>query len=748
MASTWLKTLHNLRHLQESGILCDCSIVCRDYEITHITFQAHSALLAASSKYFYEKFVTLVNKNVGTILIPDLDTKCVAVVINFIYGELPTTMEDTDSLRKGGKYLMVTTALEYLGLAEKEGRKNTVVKRPIVKRSTTKKRKKRRKEGVTTVQISENLGMERMSVKNEHATKYMESEEILIMEEHGNEENDLIDVSGMSDMHVKADDQLIMHDDDNAGLLPPSMSKDEFTEKHRVVYKYMINRLCNNEVSKRAMLITKPKKKTTGYIDAKCPFCKKRITSITYLIKHITMMHLYKELEQTCPLCGIIKKTNTIHHRHQMSLHVARHLIDVHETDSMERFIPQEIPQKTMCPYCDETFVYLKLLKKHVVEYHLDGETQDCPFCEFTEQTVPLYRKNQLISHILYHYLVPDAVLAKHNSEDGPPLHKSKLGLAKLPHKYGECHNCFAVFTHNQAYTRHINRCGSGNLRQKCILCKTRTDDIGAMIQHLQSNHANIKYFACCVCSDVFTSEKKISEHFGEAHSLIATYAHLKYIRAVVTPFNNEFYTQQLLKCNDNDMSKMATLFIEYYFCSLCERVFESQSDLVADISAHVIDTESEVQVLQYKQYECHMCGEMTHALKDINAHIAEFHEGENGQQVFLCKVCGAKFIKDSLLQSHMKTHSEMSHICAVCGKQFRFLQSLRRHKEVHDWSLRKYPCSYCDFRANNQYQLEGHENFHLGITPFQCSMCDCTYPGRSGLYKHMKDKHSGLSLI
>ena len=55
---------------------------------------------------------------------------------------------------------------------------------------------------------------------------------------------------------------------------------------------------------------------------------------------------------------------------------------------------------------------------------------------------------------------------------------------------------------------------------------------------------------------------------------------------------------------------------------------------------------------------------------------------------------------------------------------------------------LRRHECTYCGQRFLSRMDMERHVRIHLGIMPYQCSLCQFKFRVRSNAIRHIKRKH------
>ena len=196
------------------------------------------------------------------------------------------------------------------------------------------------------------------------------------------------------------------------------------------------------------------------------------------------------------------------------------------------------------------------------------------------------------------------------------------------------------------------------------------------------------------------------------------------------------------------------------YRCNICHKQFKKHSILIHHFTAHS----------NIKSFACPDCDKKYKK----RTHLDE-HKKTHQPLEYMCSVCGAFFLSNSNLKSHMnrihlglrpfkcdqcdKSFSEMRNMeehsqrihrndrpwmCDLCGKRFKAVGDLRRHTSSHS-SVKKYACDMCDYQCKRQDYLRKHLRIHTGEKPYHCEACEMRFSNRTSLVLHQKKHHGGV---
>lgn len=131
---------------------------------------------------------------------------------------------------------------------------------------------------------------------------------------------------------------------------------------------------------------------------------------------------------------------------------------------------------------------------------------------------------------------------------------------------------------------------------------------------------------------------------------------------------------------------------------------------------------------------KCPICDETVQVLKD---HMKTHHYG---LKPFKCTYCPKRFISQSLLKNHIRTHTgERPFLCSSCPKMFKTSCQLSKHIDrIHKNGKPKYSCEQCNLQFLLVSQFESHRlSMHCDERPHLCNLCGARFRTTKTLHNH-----------
>ena len=394
------------------------------------------------------------------------------------------------------------------------------------------------------------------------------------------------------------------------------------------------------------------------------------------------------------------------------------------------------------CPQCGIRYPALIGLKWHLAKDH---QIESCMYCAYSpkeDYESILDCRSDVAQHVCQHLLKhPSLVRMIENAESKKTRQETNF----------LCEVCSCTLKTKEGFLKHKKFCGKtkDDWEATCVFCCNQKTYYGTkkneLLKHMKEKHGDQKFYVCTICGDTFKNELFLSAHFDEKHNIKTTFAHLKYIKAVINRLNIADCIHAVEQHLEAEELKDSTLYDSLFICWSCRAVYTDIQSFTTHIQEHTISTDLEIRPYLRYQYECHYCGEMSKNRKDNTTHVLDAHR-DICTEIFSCTECDAAFLNKGCLRDHMQIHASSAlHICNICGSQFRFAQAYRTHMTVrHSNGEKKVHCPQCPFSTYNKQTMKSHINRHRAYRPFQCELCDKNYTCRTQLQTHQKAKHPG----
>ncbi|CAB3407252.1 unnamed protein product [Caenorhabditis bovis] len=452
-----------------------------------------------------------------------------------------------------------------------------------------------------------------------------------------------------------------------------------------------------------------------------CAKCDKRFATSTGIYWHLNLDYeIYK-----CKFCGQVEMTEGFLNEHQKNSECSKakksktkantraddvgtcakcgilsyfpqHL-EVHSAKCDGSRRPTNPDSKQIkCFDCDDVFLRVSDLLRHIELCHADQTEYQCRFCEDLFDT-----KDALRSHYIKEFCVWPCPKCKSGfqSEKSRAEHSAsctaEVQLANT--SSGELMKCKACrsFTYSTPILKkHEAKCNGEvpfpQKRIECSICRASAISVGDLLTHRNDVHGEAAMLTCGVCDKKFVSKLQLFQHLPSEYNLYgcrkcgahaSTKKHMKAHQWI---------------CNGLDEPKV------FVSCENCGKL-TLQSENLDDHQCGQLDKSKEIR--------CTMCDKLFMTIGDILHHRNVEHDEKT---MLTCPVCQEKFRKRYEIKNHLE-HEYRKHNyenCENCGKEFRIVKELQKHmaecKPMIDESINQ--CSNCGVFVYNMEKFEEHQ--------------------------------------
>ena len=517
--------------------------------------------------------------------------------------------------------------------------------------------------------------------------------------------------------------------------------------------------LCGESVWKNKMPVH-----VKTYHEQNCHLCYKFFETEDELTSHISSEH-HREKKKSHLSCAICEnwKTGwkTLFHRHITTSH--KDLLcckDYEDTKQLYNHI-FENHAKFHCLICEAAiFPNYENLKEHMKLEH-DMEYQ-CPTCHLFFESDSELGSHRSTKHLFAKSQTPkkdkyncNICQAEYKSYMGLRVHKETIHENKAKPSWF-CPTCGKKFTAEKTLNLHIaTNCATDGRQNICSMCKKQFESRVQWIEHVQSNHKDIKVYDCSQCEYKCLTKTLLRGHVHGAHEnrYVCSFCGKNYTNQAVLrkhiAFIHEGKKNPRVKCSMCEVTFVHPWSMKKHIesvhegkifqCSYCGEIFDNN---------HLLGTHIAFKHDRSKLFECSVCKAGYRNKKNLQSHIEFVHEKKGGH---ICSACGKKYATKGEVKKHFAfVHEQIKYECDMCDKSLSSKYNLKLHVEKHHEgkkpSVECPTCSKC-FQSNTS--LKRHVNdVHDKKRPFGCDFCGLTFAQKSQLVTHMKGKHRNLESI
>lgn len=202
--------------------------------------------------------------------------------------------------------------------------------------------------------------------------------------------------------------------------------------------------------------------------------------------------------------------------------------------------------------------------------------------------------------------------------------------------------------------------------------------------------------------------------HCGMKKSELDMKFHLLFFHTTIIecPLENRIFegNKQIRLFIEHVKNKHPEIFdkVVEYTCTYCKANFNSMFERLA----HMKTCDS-------KKFICTThCGKRFKSEWLLNKHVQQVEEGDDR---FICNLCGKTCLSKSDLQIHMRSHTnERPYVCRICDKAFKTSANRSSHMDIHRED-KIHSCDICHELFQTRPILRKHKKKHDTVYQNQC---------------------------
>ncbi|XP_012283811.1 PR domain zinc finger protein 10 isoform X2 [Orussus abietinus] len=310
------------------------------------------------------------------------------------------------------------------------------------------------------------------------------------------------------------------------------------------------------------------------------------------------------------------------------------------------------------------------------------------------------------------------------------------------------CPHCPKVFPRSYSLKRHLLiHPGAKAPRYECPTCgenflhpynRSRHMKIfhGADPKEKENSRQNTMEWKCRTCTLAFGKASLLNLHslVHKADSLEAGKGQSSVCPQCGTEFKKRIdlinHVSQHGRLQLSKAGKLNTLAA--YKCSRCYKRFATKVRLQQHCLVHGAEDQ--------KPLPCEICRKRFMNNSALSCHLKTHRD----KQVFECPMCRQLFDQVLMLKDHIETHrnDDETFTCPYCLRSFVKYSVIRKHIRAHHCE-RKHTCQLCANRFPTVDKLRMHMLRHSDYREFHCANCGKQFKRKDKLKEHMTRMHN-----
>ncbi|KAM9778973.1 uncharacterized protein ACBT44_000573 isoform 1-T3 [Syngnathus typhle] len=615
--------LNTLHHLRLQGHLSDITVRV-DYQDHAQTFQAHRVVLAASSDYFRNIFLSL-DATPDQITFSNMHPCDFSDFLEFVYtGKAEVAQSRMEDMQAAAKILKCEELARVFGI-------NHTTQSDVVEESSPATETGIKKPQNSQLPPENSECLPKRSIRKSTRLKWCSP----IEDEAFNTDEDNDNTTYASSPHFDKDTQSL-NDTEETVLVSGGEDKDESgmvskrTSKRKFVCSdcqrsFLYERSYRNHVSTcqgvKAELVFR------------CETCMKTFSNRKNLKIHEKHVHSSERLF-TCDVCAKTFKRKKDMVRHQKQVHD---------------------PPTHQCSECGKKYSSKASLMLHK-RTHRGTKAFICTECgsRFTQKSA--LNMHQSTCQALKGELVHQCKTCMNTFANRGNLRIHEKHVHSSERLFA-CDVCAKTFKRKKDVTRHKKLVHDGPHMQQCSECGKWLRSKASLTCHMRI-HNGIKNYVCSKCGSRFTQKSALNKHER-------THTDEK-------PFACDICDARFTQKHSLAYHKRSHTGEKPYKCETCGKGFSAKEYLRHHANVHT----------GAKPFKCKYCGHSFGQRNSLRQHLM-VHTGE---RPYACDDCDKHFAQLHALQRHQRIHTgEKPYMCRLCNRTFTDTSTLRRHTKIHD---------------------------------------------------------------
>ncbi|KAF7279150.1 hypothetical protein GWI33_007562 [Rhynchophorus ferrugineus] len=294
------------------------------------------------------------------------------------------------------------------------------------------------------------------------------------------------------------------------------------------------------------------------------------------------------------------------------------------------------------------------------------------------------------------------------------------------------CYECASRFGSSEELQKHLNvhdqeRDENIKPKKKCrrkflVLKKSQADTVECnMCQEPFSSTVNYNTLKNHLATQHKCTGVKIGEFFTIYPNFECNYCEIR------------FRTEILLDIHKLEHDPELSLEQTNHVCPQCQRKFPTRRQLVLHVSSHALPK----KIAKDESVRCMVCYKLFAHRERLQKHMLV--HGSDDVKPLQCKNCKKRFLTNSALSCHLKTHyiGQKNFECPICNEGFDHVLKLKLHVPKHAHN-NQYTCPYCKKTFKKYSIIRKHIRAFHREPKYRCPHCPKMFSNEGHLKKHM----------